>query len=87
MKWSRNSRPHSGCPATTAAALSFTSSGESLYRSPTFEKIIQSASAPNTAISNEPRMTPAVVEIRMSRYVSRNTNTVITSTQIHHWPL
>lgn len=36
-------------------------------RSPTLEKIIQSASAAKIPISNAPRMTPAVVESRMSR--------------------
>src|SRR4051794_26486633 len=33
-----------------------------------------------------PRITPAVVERRTSRYVSRKTTTVINSTQIHHCP-
>ena len=57
------------------------------FRSLVFEKSIHSASAPKIAISNAPRITPAVVERRMSRYVSRNTIVVISRTQIHHWPL
>ena len=54
---------------------------------PAFESSIQIASAPKTVISKAPRITPAVVERRMSRYVSRNTTIVIRSTQIHHWPV
>ena len=37
------------------------------FRSPAFEISIQIASAPKMAISNAPRMTPAVVERRTSR--------------------
>src|SRR5207244_2434779 len=36
-------------------------------RSPVFESSIQTASAPKTAISNAPRITPAVVDSRTSR--------------------
>jgi hypothetical protein len=37
------------------------------FRSPAFEISIQIASARNTPISKQPRMIPAVVEMRMSR--------------------
>jgi hypothetical protein len=37
------------------------------FRSPVFENSIQSARAPKIPISNSPRITPAVVESRMSR--------------------
>jgi hypothetical protein len=37
------------------------------FRSPAFESNIQSTSAAKIAISNAPRITPAVVESRMSR--------------------
>jgi len=56
-------------------------------RSPVFEKRIHNASAAKIPISNAPRMTPAVVERRTSRYVSRNTIAAIRSTHTTHWPL
>jgi hypothetical protein len=56
-------------------------------RSPAFESSIHTASAPKIAISKAPRITPAVVESRMSRYVRRNTMIAISVTQIHHWPV
>ncbi len=56
------------------------------FMSPAFESSIQIANPAKITISNAPRITPAVVEMRTSRYVSRNTITVISSTQIHHCP-
>ena len=56
-------------------------------RRPVFDRIIHAESATKTEISKMPRITPACVDSRMSRYVRKKTIPAEIRIQIHHCPV